>query len=247
MIFNLPAIEKVMREITTGLWQIDEIGDSVHCFLWEWQGGVTLIDTGYPGRAQTILAVLRKCGYADHHVCRIIITHADIDHSGSAAELQRATGAVIACHAIEKPFLEYPSRRKVVWPLRPLLWFLAYFPAFAATSVTPGELLVDGQTLPEGFTVIHTPGHTPGHIALLHRANRFLISGDALVNTRNKLRPNTGPFTVDTANAQRSVWRLAKKYGDDFETIVFGHGPPILQNGGKRIKALASRIFSTEV
>ena len=94
---------------------------------------------------------------------------------------------------------------------------------------------------------MHTPGHTPGHIALLHKAQRFLISGDALVNTRNQLRPNTSPFTTDRENAQRSIWRLAKKHADDFEIIVFGHGPPILQNGGKRVKALASRIFSTEV
>lgn len=237
-----------MREITAGLWQIDEIGDNVHCFLWEWREGVTIIDTGYPGQAATILLALRKQGYADHNVRRIIVTHADLDHSGSVAQLKRLTGAPVACHVVEKEFLERPRRRKVAfWPLRPIIWALACLPGFASPAVTPDELLVDGQVLPEGFTVIHTPGHTPGHIALLHQTNRFLISGDALVNTRNKLRPNTGPFTPDADNARRSVWRLAKKYGDDFETIVFGHGPPILQNGGKRVKALASRIFSTEI
>jgi glyoxylase-like metal-dependent hydrolase (beta-lactamase superfamily II) len=237
-----------MREITNGLWQIDEIGDQVHCFFWEWREGVTLIDTGYPGKAETILIALRNRGYADHNLRRIIVTHADVDHSGSVAQLKRATGATVACHTVEKPFLEHPHRRQVAaLPLRPLLWFLGHLPAFAPLPVTPDELLVDGQVLPEGFTVVHTPGHTPGHISLLHKANRFLISGDALVNTRNRLRPNTGPFTADRENAQRSVWRLAKKHGDDFEIIVFGHGPPILQNGGKRVKALASRIFSSEV
>lgn len=237
-----------MREITSGLWQFDEIGDTVHCFLWEWREGVTLIDTGYPGQAPTILRALRKQGYADHNVRRIIITHADLDHSGSVAQLKRLTGATVACHVVEKEFLERPHRRKVAfWPLRPILWALAWFPGFTPPAISPDELLVDGQMLPEGFMVIHTPGHTPGHIALLHRANRILISGDALVNTRNQLRPNTGLFTPDAENARRSVWRLAKKHGDDFDTIVFGHGPPIIQNGGKRVKALASRIFSTEI
>lgn len=236
-----------MREIIPNLWQIDEIGDDVHCFLWKWSEGVTLIDTGYPGKAETILAALRKQGYAPHQVRRIIITHADVDHTGSVYALQRATGAPVACHTVEKVYLESPRRRQAASLfLRPILWLLSWVPNFWPAAVTPDQLLVDGQLLPEGFTVIHTPGHTPGHIALLHKEQRFLISGDALVNTRNRLRPNTGPFTPDLYNARRSVWWLAKKYGDDFETIVFGHGPAILQNGGKRVKALASRIFSTE-
>lgn len=236
-----------MREITSNLWQIDEIGDSVHCFLWKWRDGITLIDSGYPGQAETILVALRQQGYADHHLRRIILTHADLDHSGSAAQLKRATGAKVACHAVEKPFLEQPSRRTTGGWLGPLLWLLLRVPSFAPPAVTPDELLVDGQALPEGFIVIHTPGHTPGHIALWHRESRTLISGDALVNTRQQLRPNTSPFTPDVENARRSVWRLAKKYADEIDVIVFGHGPPILQNGGKRLKALASRIFSTEI
>lgn len=236
-----------MREITANLWQIDEIGESVHCFLWKWRDGVTLIDTGYPGQAETILVALRQQGYADHHLRRIIITHADLDHAGSVAQVKRATGAKVACHVVEKPFLEHPHRRQTSALLRPLFWLFGRLPTFAPPPVTPDELLVDGQELAEGFTVIHTPGHTPGHIALLHKASRLLISGDALVNTRQQLRPNTSPFTADLENARRSVWRLAKKYADEIDIIVFGHGPPILQNGGKRLKALASRIFSTEI
>lgn len=236
-----------MREITSNLWQIDEIGNSVHCFLWKWPGGLTLIDTGYPGQAETILVALRQQGYADHHLRRIIITHADLDHAGSAAHLKRATGAKVACHVVEKPFLEEPHRRQAHGPFRLLFWVLTHIPLASPPAVTPDELLVDGQMLPEGLTVIHTPGHTPGHIALWHQASRVLISGDALVNTRQQLRPNTSPFTADVENARRSVWRLAKKYADEIDIIVFGHGPPLLQNGGKRLKALASRIFSTEI
>lgn len=237
-----------MREIVPGLRLIDEIGDGVHCYLWEWQGGLTLIDTGHPRDATTILAALRKHGYTAHNIRRILITHADLDHSGAAAELKMATGAPIACHAVEKPLLEAPWKRQAAFlPLRPIIWGITRFPDFAYRPVVPDELLVDGQLLPEGFTVVHTPGHSPGHISLLHRKRRLLICGDALVNSRGKLRANTGFFTTDKDNAERSVWRLAKKHGDDFETMVFGHGPPILQNGGKRVKALASRIFSAEV
>ncbi len=237
-----------MREIIPGLRLFDEIGDGVHCYLWEWQGGLTLIDAGYPRDAATILAVLHAHGYVDHRLRRIIVTHADLDHTGGLAALKRATGVQIACHAVEKQLLQSPWRRQpALLPLRPLIWGLTRLPNYQYRPITPDELLVDGQQLPEGFTVVHTPGHSPGHISLLHKERRLLISGDALVNTRGKLRANTGFFTSDKENAQRSVWKLAKKHGDDFETIVFGHGPPILQNGGKRVKALASRIYATEV
>jgi glyoxylase-like metal-dependent hydrolase (beta-lactamase superfamily II) len=182
-----------------------------------------------------------------HNVRRIIATHVDLDHTGGLAQLKKETGAVVACHTVEKQYMERPARRQSAFYLRPVFGLATLFPAYQHRAVTPDELLVDGQETPEGFTVIHTPGHSPGHISLLHKAKRVLISGDALANQRNKLRVNTSLFTPDAKNARRSVWRLAKKYGDDFEIIVFGHGPPILQNGGKRVKALASRIFSVDV
>ncbi|MEZ4867114.1 MAG: MBL fold metallo-hydrolase [Caldilineaceae bacterium] len=237
-----------MREVLPGLWLIDEIGEQVHCYLWKWREGVTLIDAGHPRDATVILEVLRKHGYAPHQVRRMIATHADLDHTGGMALLQRVTGAAVACHAVEKRYLEEPWRRQAPFlPLRPLIWLITRLPDYHYQPVTPTELLVDDQVLPEGFTVIHTPGHSPGHIALLHKEKRFLICGDALVNTRGKLRINTGFFTTDRAAARRSAWKLAKKYGDDFETIVFGHGAPILQNGGKRLKGLVSLIFSGDV
>ena len=237
-----------MREIIPGLRLIDEIAGNVHCYLWEWQEGVTLIDAGHPHDATPILSALRKHGYAPHTVRRIIVTHADLDHTGGLAQLKEITGATVACHAVEKYWLEHPWKRQAAfWPVRPLIWALTRLPDYQYHPTTPDELLVDGQQLPEGFTVVHTPGHSPGHISLLHKHKRLLICGDALVNTRGKLRANTSIFTTDKANAQRSVWRLAKKYGDDFETMVFGHGSPIMQNGGKRVKALVSQIYSEDM
>lgn len=236
-----------MKQILPGLWEIDEIGDAVHCYLWQWQQGLTLIDTGMPADAPKILAAITQQGHALHNVRRIIITHADIDHTGGLAALKKATGARIACHTVEKVLLEQPWRRQPVWFLRPLYWLATLSPRLRIPPASPDELLVDGQELPEGFTVVHTPGHTPGHISLLHKEKRFLIIGDALANRKDQLQVPPFFFTPDTKNAQRSVWKIAKKYGDDFETIVFGHGPPILQNGSKRIKALVSRIFSADV
>jgi glyoxylase-like metal-dependent hydrolase (beta-lactamase superfamily II) len=237
-----------MKQIIPGLWEIDEIGEMVHCYLWEWAGGLTLIDTGMPTNAHAILDALTAKGYALHNVRRIIVTHGDADHAGSAAKLKRATGAVVGCHSVEKVLLEHPSKRvPASLVLRPLFAVLRLAPQFNVLPVTPDELYVDGQQTPEGFTVIHTPGHTPGHISLLHREKRLLIAGDALNNRNGKLQLPPPLFTPDMTNAQRSVWKLAKKYGEDFDVIVFGHGAPVLQNGGRKIQSLVTQLFSTAV
>ncbi|MCX6048440.1 MAG: MBL fold metallo-hydrolase [Chloroflexi bacterium] len=237
-----------MKQILPGLWEIDEIGDAVHCYLWEWQQGLTLIDSGFPKDARTILDAIVKRGYALHNVRRVIVTHADLDHTGGLAQIKKATGARVACHTVEKVLLEHPGQRKpAAWFLRPLFALARLWPAYRQAPVTPDELMVDGQELPEGFTVVHTPGHTPGHISLLHKEKRFLIAGDALSNRNGKLQAPVRAFTPDEKNAQRSIWKLAKKYGDDFEVMVFGHGPPITQNASKRVKGLVSQIFSADV
>ncbi len=237
-----------MKQIVPGLWEIDEIGDMVHCYVWEWAGGLTLIDTGMPTHAHAILDALTAKGYALHNVRRIIVTHGDADHAGSAAKLKRATGAVVGCHSVEKVLLEHPSKRvPAALALRPLFAVLRLIPQLNVLPVTPDELYVDGQQTPEGFTVIHTPGHTPGHISLLHREKRFLIAGDALNNREGKLQLPPPMFTPDMTNARRSVSKLAKKHGEEFDVIVFGHGAPVLQNGGRKIQSLVTQLFSNAV
>jgi glyoxylase-like metal-dependent hydrolase (beta-lactamase superfamily II) len=145
----------------------------VHCYLWQWQQGYTLIDTGFPKDARTIIDALVRTKIPFHAIRRIIVTHADPDHSGGLAQLKRVTQAQVVCHAVEKEYLEHPRRRRISsWYMRLPLLAVSMLPNLQPRAVVPDVLVVDGQELPEGFIVVHTPGHSPGHISLLHRERR---------------------------------------------------------------------------
>ncbi len=232
-----------MKQIIPHLWEIDEIGDMVHAYLWEWGGKYTLIDCGMPNSADKLIAGLVSNGHPAHTIDRIIVTHVDADHTGGLPAVKKASGAAVVCHTVEKQYMEHPSKRKTPSPITGVLMRAMFLlPGFRQQPTTPDVLVVDTQELPEGFTVVHTPGHTPGHISLLHRDARLLMAGDALMNRNNKLSGPTPSFTPDKDAAERSILKLAKQYGDDYETVVFGHGPAILANGGKRVRALASQL-----
>ncbi|MBX3051031.1 MAG: MBL fold metallo-hydrolase [Caldilineaceae bacterium] len=240
-----------MQEIVPDLWDVDEIGPTAHVYLWRWAEGVTIIDTGMPGSTDKILAAVGTLGLQPSDVKRIIATHGDVDHIGSLKALKRATGAPVICHTVEKELLEHPNRRKPAGTplgilIRPLFSLAMLLPQFHVEPQSPDRTHVDGDKLPEGFTIIHTPGHTPGHISLLHPERRILIAGDAIHNRGGKLGAPPPLFTPDMENAHRSIWKLAKKYGEEIDTIVCGHGNPIVSGGGARLQGLVDHIFEAE-
>jgi len=242
-----------MQEIVPGLWDVGELASAVpvHVYLWRWAEGVTIVDTGTPGSADKILAAVGALRLQPSDVKRIIITHADVDHMGSLKALKRATGAQVICHTVEKEFLENPGRRKPAKTplgllLRPIFALAMQFPQYRVEPLSPDRTHVDGDKLPEGFTIIHTPGHTPGHISLLHPEKRFLIAGDAIHNRGGTLGAPPPLFTPDVENSHLSIWKLAKKYGNNFDVAVFGHGPPIREKAGEAFNSFTAQLFETE-
>ncbi len=86
-----------------------------------------------------------------------------------------------------------------------------------------------------GWTWLHTPGHTPGHISLWRESDRTLIAGDAIVTTGQESvydvltqRPEMhGPpryLTPDWEGAEASVAKLAAL---EPNLVISGHGPPV--------------------
>jgi glyoxylase-like metal-dependent hydrolase (beta-lactamase superfamily II) len=83
--------------------------------------------------------------------------------------------------------------------------------------------------------VIHTPGHTPGHVSLWPDSDRVLLAGDAIIATRQESALSVvrqtpelhGPpayFTPDWFAAGTSVRVLGELYPD---IILAGHGQPV--------------------
>ncbi len=70
-------------------------GKASNFYLCKDEDGLTLIDAGMPGEQRLVLDLLDQLGYEPSQLVRILVTHADIDHAGSLAAIQEATGAQV--------------------------------------------------------------------------------------------------------------------------------------------------------
>jgi glyoxylase-like metal-dependent hydrolase (beta-lactamase superfamily II) len=86
-----------------------------------------------------------------------------------------------------------------------------------------------------GLEVIHTPGHTVGSICLFNRDKKILFSGDLIRNENGVMEGPPPQFTPDPGKAACSLEKIADF---DFDTLLPGHGNPILSGAGNRFRAL---------
>lgn len=202
--------------------------------------GWLLVDTGLRGAGA--VAILRGAAarYGRRHPPRaIVLTHGHFDHSGSAAWLARHWHVPVFAHALELPYLTGRSRYPPADPTvgGALAMMSRAFPS-DAPDLSPHVLpLPSDGSIPDvpGWHAMHTPGHTPGHVALWREADALLLAGDALatmnqeswmttVTAPRELRWPPAPMTTDWQAARESVDRLASLHP---RTVAAGHGVPI--------------------
>ena len=188
-----------------------------------------VIDTGSPGNARRIARYAERHGALDR-LKFIVLTHADIDHGGSAAELKRLTGAKIVIHAGEAAFLTEKGNVPGLFRWASRLW-----PHLSRSArFVPDVLLKDGDEI-GGFEVIHTPGHTPGSICLW-RPGKMIFTGDALrTHANNRLLTPSQPTAHDMAGAMESLRKIASL---DFDALFGGHGPPVIGNAAAKLRKM---------
>jgi glyoxylase-like metal-dependent hydrolase (beta-lactamase superfamily II) len=79
-----------------------EIGQA---YLWQWEDGLTVIDTGVTGSAPAILEAIGALGRRPADVQEIVLTHFHHDHCGGAVQLVQATGATVVAHQADAPVI----------------------------------------------------------------------------------------------------------------------------------------------
>ena len=191
-------------------------------YLVESEAGLVLVDAGIPGYERSVLRMMRAIDRDDLQL--IYITHAHLDHYGSAAALRRMTGVPVAIHHADANFMargetllgSARGRGRLMHIIMPVIERL-----LRPESVEADILLDNGETLSNytlDATVLHTPGHTPGSSCLLVE-KRYAFVGDLLSSTS---RPRAQRFYADDWSLiPESIARLKTR---NPERVFTGHG-----------------------
>jgi glyoxylase-like metal-dependent hydrolase (beta-lactamase superfamily II) len=176
--------------------QLDQL--AVNAYLIQGDKGWLLVDTGW-NTNQAFSAMerqLREIGLGFENIALILITHFHPDHYGLAGRLVQASNAKVALHHIEKDFIDsrYMNMNglldQTAGILRtngvpekdlPRLQKASLGVRQYVSPVSPEVVLQGGEVINQGpfqFEVVWTPGHSPGHVCLLERSRKVLISGD---------------------------------------------------------------------
>jgi len=201
----------------------------------------TLVDASMPNHATEVQAALAADGFSPGDIGQIIVTHHDIDHIGSLAQIAAANGATILAHPVEAPYIT-GAKKMVKYPTEEIL---AQDPkrkeVFDQIGFAPvDQLIEDGEILCGGIRVIATQGHCPGHISLFVERSKILISGDALTSAEGKLAGPGVRATPDMPAAIKSVRRLAGL--PEVAAIVTYHGGLVTDDPLGQLKRVADEL-----
>ena len=158
--------------------------------LWD-DEHVVLVDAGISDSFPLIKDAMDKAALPFDKIDTIIVTHQDIDHiCGINSVVDELDDVKVLAHTDDKPYIQGEKQilRLETSNIRERVKMLPHeeqvkiLDMFENTSVKVDRDLTDGEKLDYagGILVIHTPGHTPGHICLYHEDSKTLIAGDAL-------------------------------------------------------------------
>jgi glyoxylase-like metal-dependent hydrolase (beta-lactamase superfamily II) len=199
----------------------------------------TLIDAGLPYSATLIRHWAEK--HFSAPPVAIVLTHGHFDHVSAAGELADHWNVPIHAHHLEAPYLtgdkQYPPPNTGAGG--GLMSLLSPLYPRGPVNLSSRLRLLDGEddieALPD-WQIVHTPGHTPGHISFFRESDRTLIIGDAFCTTKPEsffdaaiaqppeLHGPPAYFTSNWNQATLSIRRLALLHP---RILVPGHGKPL--------------------
>jgi len=228
-------------QLAPGVWRIATLGrTAINSFAFvDADGSVTLVDCGLAKAPPRIVAGLAAIGKRPADVTRIVLTHVHLDHVGGASAVARMTGAPVVVHADDAAYAAAgrqpdPDPSSLAGRLVKRLPGPKFEPVDVAQPLTDGDVLDVGG----GLRVVHTPGHSPGHVSLLHEPTKVLITGDALFNIlgiRWPIRAFCSDFRMTT--------RTAHVLGElDYDVAAFTHGPEIVDRAREQVRRFLARL-----
>jgi glyoxylase-like metal-dependent hydrolase (beta-lactamase superfamily II) len=207
----------------------------VNAYLVREADGLTLIDTMLPRSSKAVREAAQRAGAP---IVRIVLSHAHGDHIGSLDELaSQLPEAEVSISARDARLLagdKTLDAGETEGKLRG---------SYPGARTRPGRLLSAGDRV-GSLEVVASPGHTPGHIALLDTRDRTLYCGDAYstlggVATSAKVNPRFPLPAVATWHRPTALQSARALRALDPARLAPGHGKVVEQPGPAMDAAIA--------
>ncbi|HCH00434.1 MAG TPA: hypothetical protein DEV85_00895 [Vibrio sp.] len=167
-----------------------------------------IVDPG--GEVNHLVTIINTLGVM---LEKIVLTHGHLDHVGGTPELKAEMNVpVIGPHIDDAFWLQGLMNQSQMFgfppidPFEPTQW------------LQEGDVIEFGE---ESLDVIHTPGHTPGHVVLFSKSANIAFVGDVLFNGAiGRTDFPKGDYATLINSIKTKLWPL----GNDVRFIP-GHGP----------------------
>jgi len=251
------------REIAAGV-HCKEVGKGIsrsNVYFVRSGSSWVLIDAASANCGRLIRKTAESLFGANTRPASILLTHDHPDHAGSALELARMWSCPVHVHPDELPLATIgdlstvekyanPLDRWIILPLLRLMPRRRVESMLSKASLKEVAQAFDpGATVPglPDWECIHTPGHTPGHVAFFRTSDRVLITGDALVTVdlnsfwgfllwalRQNRQRVSGPPWYSTWNRRAAKESVAALTRLEPRVLAPGHGVPMTGKGTAR-------------
>ncbi len=238
---------------------------TVSAYLLRGEDGDTLVDCGIaagvdggdpgPDGTAAVSAALAAAGSTLERLARLVVTHAHIDHFGLAGEVVRRSGGELWMHrrtdldlakyddpdeAVDRRTLMLADHGLYGSELTETSEGLRDWLPVMPSVGRPSRLLDGGERFSAGgrtWEIVHTPGHSPGHVCLWNAEERLLCSGDHLLQVVSPPVTFERGFEPDPMGSYLDSLDRVRDLAPDL--VLPGHGTPF-RGGARRAEAIAA-------